>query len=95
MLAIIISFSLILFKITGIRVVFGILLMLLPFYIFLNNLEFSGGEKAVFSILLGLTIFSGTVYLLGLAIPFKLAIPATFMLLVVIAIVSRRFFAKR
>ena len=72
-------FSYALFGTAGIRVVAGIAFMSLPFYIFFSNFELGEGEKSVFSILLGLTLFPSLVYLLGLVISFRLGIVLSFI----------------
>lgn len=82
----IIAFSFVLFGITGVRVVLGIVLISLPFYFILRRFELSEGEKYVFSALLGLTIFPSLVYVLGLVISFRIAIAITFITFVGVAI---------
>ena len=80
-LTIALAFSFMLFGITGARTVFGIVFVSLPFYLMFNKLGIGEGEKFVFSALLGLTIFPALVYLIGLLASFKIAIVATFVLL--------------
>lgn len=82
-------FSYLLFGITGIRVVAGIAFMSLPFYIFLNRFELGEGEKFVFSILLGLTIFPSLVYLFGLVISFRLGIMLSFIVFLAAAFLPK------
>ena len=72
-------FLFILFGMTGARVVLGIILISLPFYLILNGFDIGEGEKFIFSILLGLTIFPSLVYILGLVISFRIAIAVSFM----------------
>ena len=72
-------FLFILFGMTGARVVLGIIFVSLLFYLILNRFEIEAGEKYVFSILLGLTLFPSLVYLLGLVISFRIAIAASFI----------------
>ena len=88
-------FSYVLFGITGIRVVAGIVFMSLPIYILLNSFEVTEGEKFVFSILLGLTIFPSLVYILGLVISFRIAIAVTFIVFIIIAIISSKYKSKK
>ena len=88
-------FSFVLFGLTGIRVVLGILFISLPFYLILNNFELTEGEKSVFSILFGLTLFSALVYILGLVISFRIAIIITFIVLIIVAFLIRKFKAKK
>ena len=89
MLIVITIFSFVMFGITGIRVVFGIILLSSPFYVMLGSLKLTEGEKYVFSVLLGLTIFPSLVYLLGLVISFKIAIFAVFAALMGMAIAKK------
>ncbi|MBI3035449.1 hypothetical protein HYY71_03930 [Candidatus Woesearchaeota archaeon] len=89
------AFSYALFGITGIRVVAGIVFMSLPFYIFLNRFELAEGEKSVFSILLGLTLFPSLVYILGLVVSFRLGILITFVALLGIAIAVSKYESKK
>ena len=87
-------FSFVFFGITGIRVVLGIIFVSLPFYLILNNFELAEGEKHIFSILLGLTIFPSLTYLFGLVISFRASIIVTFILLIIIAFVLRKYKTK-
>lgn len=82
-------FSYILFGVTGIRVVLGIIFISFPFYLMLNNFELTEGEKFVFSILLGLTIFPSLVYIFGLVISFRIAIIITFVVFLSLAIIIK------
>ena len=75
----ILIFSFVLFGITGIRVALGIAFVSLPFYILLSKFELEEGEKSVFSILLGLTIFPSLTYIFGFFMSFKLAIIAAYI----------------
>ena len=95
MIFIVLIFSFVLFGITGIRVVLGIMLISLPFYLILNNFEFAEEEKLVFSILLGLTILPSLAYLLGFLMPFKIAIAAAFALFITIWLILRKYKPKK
>lgn len=75
-------FSFALFGIRGARVVLGVIFISMPFYLILNNFQLDKGEKFVFSILLGLTIFPSLAYLLGLFVPFRIAIAVVFVALI-------------
>jgi len=79
-------FSFVLFGTTGIRVVLGIILVSLPFYLILNNFQIEQSEKFVFSVLLGLTLFPSLVYIFGLVVSFKIGIVAAFVLFLLLAI---------
>lgn len=84
-----------LFGITGARVVLGILFMSIPFYILLINFELAEGEKFVFSLLFGLTLFPSLVYLLGLIISFRIAIIVSFFVFIVAAFIIRKYKFKK
>lgn len=84
-------FSYLLFGVTGIRVVLGVIFTSFPFYLMLNNFELAEGEKIVFSILLGLTLYSSLVYILGLVISFRISIAVIFFALVIIALAIRKY----
>lgn len=78
----ILAFSFILFGLAGIRVVFDIIIISFPFYLILNNFGLEQGEKFIFSLLLGLTIFSSLAYILGFLISFKISIFIVFAVLI-------------
>ena len=80
-------FASVLFGLTGMKVVLGIAFISFPFYLIFNNFELSQGEKFVFSVLLGLTIFPSLVYLIGLVISFIISILASFALFVCTGII--------
>jgi len=86
----VLAFSYLMFGAVGVRVVLGIIFISLPFYLILNKFELTDGEKFVFSILLGLTIFPSIVYLVGLVISFRLAIAITFVILLAAFIAIQR-----
>ena len=94
-LLVVLVFSFALFGIVGIRVVFGLIIVSLPFYFILNNFEFNEGEKIVLSILLGLAIFPSFAYLIGFVVSFRLAIAITFIALVGAAVASNKFKTKK
>ena len=91
LLLIVLVFSFALFRITGVRIVLGIVFISLPIYLILNNFELGEGEKFVFSIMLGLTIFPSLVYLLGLVISFRIAIIITFLIIIATAFALRKY----
>jgi hypothetical protein len=83
--------SLIFFGFTGLRVSLGIFLISLPFYFILNNFDLEQSEKIVFSILLGVTLFSSFVYLLGFVISFRISTAVIFIILILVAILLKRY----
>lgn len=87
----ILIFSFVLFGVTGIRIFLGIIIMWLPFYLILSNFELTIAEKFVFSLILGITLFPSMVYLLGLLVSFRIAIAVTFVLLLGVFFLIRRY----
>lgn len=87
-------FSFALFGVTGIRIFLGIIMMWLPFYFILGNFEISQGERAVFSIIFGVTLFPSIAFLIGFLISFRMAIAVTFLLLVGAAFLISRLKKK-
>lgn len=84
-------FSFALFGLTGARVVFGIIFVSVPFYLMLNNFWLAEGEKIVFSVLSGLTIFPSLVYIFGFLISFRISIIIVFVALIVVAILLHKY----
>lgn len=91
---IILIFSFALFGITGIKMVFGIIMMWLPFYLILSHFEIAIGERFVFSLILGVTLFPSIVFLIGFLISFRLAIAVTFLLLMAVFFLIRKYKKK-
>ena len=89
-LFLILIFSFTLFGVTGIRFVFGIVIMWLPFYFILSDFEFTTSEKFVFSILMAITIFPSIVFLIGFITSFKIAIAITFLLLTALSFLIKK-----
>ncbi len=82
------AFLFVLFGITGLRVGLGIIFVSLPFYFILNPFNFLEGEKLVFSLLLGLTLFPSLAYLIGFVVSFKIAIILAFVIFMIIAAIT-------
>ena len=93
-LLVILIFSYALFGMAGLRVALGIVFVSLPFYFILNNFNLEDGEKFIFSLVLGITIFPSLVYALGFLISFKISIVIVFILLLIIAFVVSKFKKK-
>ncbi|MBI2108285.1 hypothetical protein HYT54_04105 [Candidatus Woesearchaeota archaeon] len=89
MLAVLIS-GFMLFGAAGARIALGVFFLSLPFYLILDNFELSPGEKSVFSLLMGLTLFSSMVYLSGLVISFRISILLTFILLIIFNVIIKK-----
>ncbi len=84
-------FFFVLFGIAGARLVLGIFFISLPIYLIINNFKLDEGEKIVFSILLGITLFPSLVYIFGLIISFRIAILITFIALIILAFVIKKY----
>ena len=84
-----------LFGIIGLRFGLGFILVSLPFYIILRNFDLSEGERFVFSILLGITLFPSLVYLLGLVISFKLSIGIAFVIFLAVGFGIKKYIGSR
>lgn len=67
-----------------------ILLFIVPFYLILDNFDLSQDEKIVFSFFVGAGIMSSLPYWLGLFISFRIAIFASFVILIVFGILIKK-----
>ncbi|MBI4452005.1 hypothetical protein HY637_01120 [Candidatus Woesearchaeota archaeon] len=85
------AFSFWLFSLTGLKVALAIIIGFLPFYIFLNALSLEEGEKIVFSLLLGITLFPSIAFLLGFLMPFRLSMAVAFAALAAAAFAAAKF----
>ena len=93
-LAVILVFAFALFRLIGVRIVLGIFLISLPFYLILSKFELSEGEKFVFSILIGLTILPSLTYLFGLLASFRIAMGISFAIFFILAVISMKYKTK-
>ena len=93
-LLIVLVFLFALFGITGARVALGVVFMSLPIYLMCSNFGLEEGEKFIFSILLGLTIFPSLVYLLGFLMSFRASVIVVFVALITMAFILRRYKSK-
>lgn len=87
-------FSYAVFGLTGIRVFAGIIFVSLPFYLALNAFGLNEGEKFVFSMVMGFTLFSALVYWLGYVISFRLSILVIFAVFIIISFLIKKFKLK-
>jgi len=91
MILVILIFSFAIFGMAGARVFIGIILITMPFFLFLNNFDMAEGEKYVFSILLGVTIFPSLTYILGLLMSFRISMVITLITLILLVFVFKKF----
>ena len=94
--AVVAIFFLTLFGLTGLKTLAGaFLFFFLPFYLILDNFDLEKSEKIIFSLFIGLGVFSTFVYYLGFLFgSIKMAAAVTFFLLASIGI-GLRFFVKK
>jgi len=71
-----------------------ILIFVLPTYFILNNFSLDNDEKIVFSFFIGVGIFPSIAYWLGTFISFKIAIFTTFILLLILGFLIKKFYKK-
>ena len=90
-------FSLFLFGFTGLKTIVGIfLLFFLPFYLILDNFDLRTDEKAIFSLFIGLGIYSSFVYLFGLVLgSIKISMIIVFVILIAVSFLIKRFKGKK
>ena len=92
MVIVILAFFYFIFGFSGMMAVLGIILLfIVPIYFILDNFALSQDEKLIFSFFLGVGIFPSLVYWPGLFISFRLSIFITFIILIVVGFVVRRY----
>lgn len=91
-LVLIAVFFTILFGLAGLRTVAAIFfLFFLPFYLILDNFDLSTAEKAIFSLFIGLGMFSALTYFLALGInSIRIAMVVIFVLLITAAFLIKK-----
>ena len=76
----------------GMVSVLGIfLLFIAPMHLILDNFELSRDEKTIFSFFIGVGILPSLAYWIGLLISFKIAILASFIVLIIIGFFIRGY----
>ncbi|MBW2976432.1 hypothetical protein KY347_03225 [Candidatus Woesearchaeota archaeon] len=68
-----------------------ILIFIVPTYFIIDNFNLETDEKVVFSFFLGAGIFPSIAYWLGILMSFKLAILVTFVLLLAVGFLVKKF----
>ena len=71
-----------------------ILIFVLPTYFILNNFKLDNDEKIVFSFFIGVGIFPSIAYWIGTFISFKLSIFITFLILLGVGFLVKKFRKK-
>lgn len=90
-------FALVLFGITGLRTILGLLLVyLLPIYLILDNFDLEFEEKIIFSLFISFSVYSLIVYWLSFLLSsIRISIVVTFVILIVIGLLIRKFKNKK
>ena len=90
-------FFTVLFGMPGLRTFLGIVLFFfLPFYLMLNKLDLKQDEKVIFSLFIGLGMYSAFVYLSALFIgSIRIAMAVVFVILVLVSfLIGKKRFPK-
>ena len=95
MVAVILVFFYFILGFSGMMAVLGIMLLfIVPIYFILDDFDLSQDEKIVFSFFIGVGIFPAITYWLGMIISFRLAIFITFVVLIIVAYLVKKFWKK-
>ena len=93
--AIITLFSLVFLGTAGLRTTIGFCIFVFaPFYFILDSFALKESEKIIYSIFLGLIIFTSMSYWIGFFISFKASIFVSFAILILIRLLIRKFKKK-
>lgn len=80
---------------SGMMSLLGItLIFMLPTYLILDNFELETDEKIVFSFFIGVGVFPSIAYWLGVLMPFRIAILATFIILLIAWLLIKKCLSK-
>lgn len=89
-------FSLVVLGFSGMRTLLAIFVaVLVPFYFIFDNFDLSSSEKALFSFFSGLVIFPSLVYWMGFIMPFRIAIIASFSLILTCGYAHKKWMKTR
>ncbi len=95
MIAVILVFFYFILGFSGMMAALGIILLfIVPFYLILDNFDLGQDEKIVFSFFIGVGIFPAITYWLGMLISFRIAILITFVILIVVGLLIRKFYKR-
>jgi len=95
-IVIILFFFYVILGFSGMMAVLGhILLFIVPIYLILDNFDLKQDEKLVFSFFIGVGIFPSLVYWPATIISFRLSILISFILLLIVAYLVRKFYKKK
>lgn len=95
LVTIILAFFFYILGASGLMSALGIILIfVLPTYFILNNFNLDNDEKIVFSFFIGVGIFPSIAYWLGTLISFKISIFTTFILLLILGFLIKKYYKK-
>jgi len=93
--AVILSFFYFILGFSGMMSILGIILLfIVPIYLILDIFDLGQDEKIVFSFFIGVGIFPSLVYWPGTIISFRMAILVTFIVLIVVGFLVRKYWKK-
>ena len=92
MVVVILAFFYFILGFSGMMAVLGIILLfIVPIYFILDNFDLGQDEKLIFSFFIGVGIFPSLVYWPGLFISFRLSILISFVVLIVVGVLVRKY----
>ena len=95
LIAIILVFFFYILGFSGAMSALGIVLIFfLPTYFILNNFNLENDERIIFSFFIGVGIFPSIAYWLGTLMSFRISIFITFLILLIIGFLARKFWKK-
>ena len=81
---------------SGMMAVFGIILLFIfPSYMILDNFDLDQDEKLIFAFFIVIGVFPAITYWLGLFISFRVSIFITFIVLLAVVYLIRKFYKKK
>lgn len=93
--AIILIFFYIILGFSGMMSILGIaIIFIFPTFLILNNFDLDTDEKIVFSFFIGTGVFPSIAYWMGTLISFKISIAITFIFLLIIGFLIKKFYKK-
>tara|TARA_B100000315_G_C14488089_1_gene546191 strand:+ start:838 stop:1173 length:336 start_codon:yes stop_codon:yes gene_type:complete len=96
LVVVILAFFYFILGFSGMMAILGIMLLfIVPIYLILDNFDLGQDEKIVFSFFIGVGIFPSLVYWPATIISFRLSILITFIVLIVVGILVRKFRKKK
>ena len=94
--AVILLFFYFILGLSGAMTALGIILLfIVPIYFILDNFDLGQDEKIVFSFFIGVGILPSLAYWIGLFISFRLSILMSFVILIILGFIIKRYKGKK